>query len=470
MHCHTHPKARSWLFQDTAGSSQPIQRRQQRRCRLAVHANVLEAEKFGPDSPRQPVGMLYADEPPPKRQTLHPDTSDMPQEWSYVNYIADPEERKRTIDQFLRDARTGDAALDLPLNSYNNTAYVPFEFLDFSPEEVLHHVEIQVDAPIYKVFQIWEDPLSWNEWFDLIGQMIFHEADLSIVSIFLFYRLWQLKPMELYCTLQRVASEQNSYIIEQSCEGMPMVAAAFFRENDGGTLVNLRIAYCSPYQIKKIVGHVGLHYDVEGILNENMKKMKDFCEKVDLQELKKRRMSESKAYAHLAKKRVTEAKAEVEAERKAALDRQPPPTQLNDVAQSAVQAEDRRQGGEGIAEYPSSAEDWSKFFNTTPNPDPAADAGTGQEAEASVADFATPSGPQGSKEGSFAANGGSAKEGSAKKSGEKKVKPKDLQQGDPGGGSEGGASALEEATPSGPISPPSSSKPKPKRGRPKKNS
>lgn len=30
----------------------------------------------------------------------------------------------------------------------------------------------QVDAPIDKVYKIWEDPLSWNEWFDLIGQVI----------------------------------------------------------------------------------------------------------------------------------------------------------------------------------------------------------------------------------------------------------------------------------------------------------
>ena len=30
---------------------------------------------------------------------------------------------------------------------------------------------LQVDAPVSKVFEIWEDRMNWNDWFDLIGQV-----------------------------------------------------------------------------------------------------------------------------------------------------------------------------------------------------------------------------------------------------------------------------------------------------------
>ena len=46
------------------------------------------------------------------------------------------------------------------------------------------------------------------------------------------------------------------------------------REKDGGTEVNLRIAYALCAQLKEFVGPVGVYGDVNDILTDNLKTMK----------------------------------------------------------------------------------------------------------------------------------------------------------------------------------------------------
>ncbi len=46
------------------------------------------------------------------------------------------------------------------------------------------------------------------------------------------------------------------------------------REKDGGTEVNLRVAYLLPEQLRQYVGPVGVWGDINDILQENLEVMK----------------------------------------------------------------------------------------------------------------------------------------------------------------------------------------------------
>jgi len=168
--------------------------------------------------------------------------------------------------------------------------YTPFEFIEFSNIVLKHEVSIRVKAPPSHCYQVWHNRCNWMEWFDLIDEMGFHEEDRNLVSMYLWYR-WALTPfLELYLTLGRTKDEENKYIVEEPVEGMPLVAAVLFQQDDGsstdngtdsGTVVTLRVGYQLPKVLYEFAGKLAVYADVDEKLRVAMKKMKGFAEGVD---------------------------------------------------------------------------------------------------------------------------------------------------------------------------------------------
>ncbi|KAK9835807.1 hypothetical protein WJX74_008389 [Apatococcus lobatus] len=174
--------------------------------------------------------------------------------------------------------------------------YTPFEFLSFkgdSSSEIDHHRVIQVDAPLAKCWQCWADRLNYCEWFDLINQLVFHTEDENLASYFMFYRFGKMPKVELYTTMDRVGWHEQRAIVEQSVDGMDMIAGAVFTESSPeSTEIEFHLAYKIPDQLREYVGPTGIWGDVDDILTENLNTMKLWIESVDLDKLLKSRASD----------------------------------------------------------------------------------------------------------------------------------------------------------------------------------
>lgn len=218
--------------------------------------------------------------------------------------------------------------------------YTPFEYVDFTEEDVLHEVQVRVRRPRAHVFEVWADRLNYGEWFSLLGQAVLHADAPELASYFIFYRWGRLPPLELYATLQRELGEEGESVLERSVDGWDLAVGAFF-EDDGAdddgtasTLVTLRLGYALPAPLAEHVGSVGVYGHVEEILRADMLAMKAFIETgggSDLEALRERRREEEAALA-----------AQVQEERSKGAD---------SVLVAASQAESQGLYDEEMAEY-----------------------------------------------------------------------------------------------------------------------
>lgn len=70
--------------------------------------------------------------------------------------------------------------------SHSGQAHTPLLLPDI--DWGLHMCCCQVDAPLSKVWRVWSNRMNYNEWFDLIGQVVLHTEDPDYASYFLFYK------------------------------------------------------------------------------------------------------------------------------------------------------------------------------------------------------------------------------------------------------------------------------------------
>ncbi|KAK9854807.1 hypothetical protein WJX84_002023 [Apatococcus fuscideae] len=135
--------------------------------------------------------------------------------------------------------------------------------------------------------------LNYCEWFDLINQLVFHTEDENLASYFMFYRFGKMPKVELYTTMDRVGWHEQRAIVEQSVDGMDMIAGAVFTESSPeSTEIEFHLAYKIPDQLREYVGPTGIWGDVDDILTENLNTMKLWIESVDLDKLLKSRASD----------------------------------------------------------------------------------------------------------------------------------------------------------------------------------
>jgi len=227
--------------------------------------------------------------------------------------------------------------LSAPVWAGRRGGYTPFEYVDFTDEDVLHEVQVTVDKPREHVFEVWADRLNYGEWFSLLGQAVLHADSPELASYFVFYKWGQLPPLELYATLARDLEESES-VLERSVDGWDLAVGAFFEPDRADprnkTVVTLRLGYALPAPLAEHVGSVGIYGHVEEILRADMRAMKRFIESgggSDLGLLRERRKEEEAALA-----------AQVQEERSKGAD---------SVLVAASQAESQGLYDEEVAEY-----------------------------------------------------------------------------------------------------------------------
>ena len=198
-----------------------------------------------------------------------------------------------------------DELFSAPVWAGRRGGYTPFEYVDFTDEDVLHEVQLRVRKPRAHVFEVWADRLNYGEWFSLLGQAVLHADSPELASYFVFYRWGRLPPLELYATLSREL-EAGESVLERSVDGWDLAVGAFFEDDvaddDGtaATLVTLRLGYALPAPLAEHVGSVGVYGHVEEILQADMRAMKRFIEAgggSDLAALRERRREEEAALA-----------------------------------------------------------------------------------------------------------------------------------------------------------------------------
>ena len=195
---------------------------------------------------------------------------------------------------------SGEELFSAPVWAGRRGGYTPFEFVDFTDEDVLHEVQVRVRKPRSHVFEVWADRLNYGEWFSLLGQAVLHADSPELASYFVFYRWGRLPPLELYATLQREL-EAGEAVLERSVDGWDLAVGAFFEDDDSegeagtSTIVTLRLGYALPAPLAEHVGSVGVYGHVEEILQSDMRAMKRFIESgggSDLEALRERRAEE----------------------------------------------------------------------------------------------------------------------------------------------------------------------------------
>ena len=90
------------------------------------------------------------------RDRLYPAIDDKPFNLDEVMAIKDAKEKQKALDDLLIPwgYPPGSRIVEEPMHSMRRNQYTPFEFLDFSDDEIAHHVSIQV-GPVLAYYEDW---------------------------------------------------------------------------------------------------------------------------------------------------------------------------------------------------------------------------------------------------------------------------------------------------------------------------
>jgi uncharacterized membrane protein len=137
-----------------------------------------------------------------------------------------------------------------------------------------HSVQIEVDAPIDAVWQLWADleqmPL-WMQWIDSV-KVLPNDPQLS---------RWKLKTGSLeFSWLSRITKIVPHQIIEwESVDGLPNRGAIrFYDRPNNSSIVKLSIAYAIPGILGKLMDGLFLGKAVESSLKQSLESFRDYAQ------------------------------------------------------------------------------------------------------------------------------------------------------------------------------------------------
>lgn len=136
-----------------------------------------------------------------------------------------------------------------------------------------HSVQIEVDAPIDVVWQLWADleqmPL-WMQWIDSV-KVLPDDPQLS---------RWKLKTGSLeFSWLSRITKIVPHQIIEwESVDGLPNRGAIRFYDRHNSSIVKLSIAYAIPGLLGKLMDNLFLGKAVESSLKKSLESFRDYAQ------------------------------------------------------------------------------------------------------------------------------------------------------------------------------------------------
>jgi uncharacterized membrane protein len=134
-----------------------------------------------------------------------------------------------------------------------------------------HTVQIEVDAPIDLVWDLWSDleqMPQWMKWIDSVTVL----ADNSDLS------RWKLASGRFeFSWLSRIVKLQKHQIIQwQSVDGLPNRGAIRFYDRTDSSIVKLTVAYAIPGIIGQIMDNLFLGRIVESTLRADLERFKDY--------------------------------------------------------------------------------------------------------------------------------------------------------------------------------------------------
>ncbi len=144
-----------------------------------------------------------------------------------------------------------------------------------------HSVQVEVDAPIDEVWQLWADleqmPL-WMKWIDSV-KVLPNDPQLS---------RWKLKTGSLeFSWLSRISKIVPHQIIEwESVDGLPNRGAIrFYDRPNNSSIVKLSIAYAIPGILGKIMDNLFLGKAVESTIQADLERFRDYAMQVKSQKV-----------------------------------------------------------------------------------------------------------------------------------------------------------------------------------------
>ena len=136
-----------------------------------------------------------------------------------------------------------------------------------------HSVEIEVDAPIEHVWQLWSDLEQMPRWMKWISSVKILEDDPELSR-------WKLDTGGLeFSWLSRIQQVVPQQIIQwESVDGLPNRGAIRFYDRKDSSIVKLTVAYAIPGILGKIMDNLFLGRVVESSLRADLESFRDYAQ------------------------------------------------------------------------------------------------------------------------------------------------------------------------------------------------
>ncbi len=146
------------------------------------------------------------------------------------------------------------------------------------PDWLEHSVQIEVEAPIDLVWNLWSDLEQmprWMKWIDSV-KVLEDKPELS---------RWKLNRGGLeFSWLSRILKIVPQQIIEwESVDGLPNRGAIRFYDRKASSIVKLTVAYAIPGILGKIMDNLFLGRVVESTIRADLERFRDYTLKAKSQ-------------------------------------------------------------------------------------------------------------------------------------------------------------------------------------------
>ena len=142
------------------------------------------------------------------------------------------------------------------------------------PDWLEHSVQVEVDAPMQLVWELWSDLEQMPRWMKWIESVKVLEDDPELSR-------WQLNTGGLqFSWLSRILKTVPHQIIEwQSVDGLPNRGAIRFYDRKDSSIVKLTVAYAIPGILGKLMDNLFLGRAVESSLKESLETFREYVKK-----------------------------------------------------------------------------------------------------------------------------------------------------------------------------------------------
>lgn len=135
-----------------------------------------------------------------------------------------------------------------------------------------HSVQVEVEAPIDLVWQLWSDieqMPKWMKWIESV-QVLPEDPSLSV---------WKLDTGGLeFRWRSRILKTIPQQIIQwESVDGLPNQGAIRFYDRKGSTIVKMSVSYAIPGIIGKLMDNLFLGRAVESTLQQDLERFRNYA-------------------------------------------------------------------------------------------------------------------------------------------------------------------------------------------------